>query len=95
MDFIEGLPKYEGKDYIMVIVDRLTKYGHFIGLVHPYIAQEVARVFLDQVIKLHGAPKAIVSDRNKIFTSLLWKELMGLLGVKLHMSIAYHPESDG
>ena len=52
-------------------------------------------MFLDQVIKLHGAPKAIVFDRDKIFASLLWKELMGLLRVKLHMLTAYHPKSDG
>lgn len=95
MDFIEGLPKSEGRDCIMVIVDRFTKYAHFIGLAHPYTAQEVAKVFLDQVVKLHGTPKTIVSDRDRIFTSLLWKELTGILGIQLSMSTAYHPESDG
>ena len=94
MEFIEGRPKLEGRDCIMGVVDRFTKYGHFMGLVHPYTTQEVAKMFLDQV-KLRRTPKAIVSDRDKIFTSLLWKELMGLLGVKLKMSSAYHPESNG
>ena len=57
MDFIEGLPKSEGRDCIMVVVDRFTKYAHFISLTHPYIAQEIAKVFLDQVVKVHGTPK--------------------------------------
>lgn len=64
MDFVEGLSKSEGKDSILVVVDRLTKFAHFIGLTHPYTAQEVARVFLDRVVKLHGTPKTIISDRD-------------------------------
>lgn len=95
MDFIEGLPKSEGKDCIMVVVDRFTKFAHFIGLTHPYSAQEVARIFLDQVMKLHVVPHLIISDQDKIFTSLLWQELMKVLGVKLKMSTAYHPQTDG
>ena len=71
MDFIEGLPKSERRDCIMVVVDRFTKYAHFLSLTHPYTAQEVAKLFLDQVVKFHGAPQTIVSDRDKIFTSLL------------------------
>ena len=69
MDFIEGLPKSEGKDCVLVVVDRMTKYAHFLGLSHPFTAQEVARVFLDHVGKLHGLPQVIVSD--KVFTSIL------------------------
>lgn len=79
----------------MVVVDRFTKFAHFICLTHPYSAQEVARVFLDQVMKLHGVPNSIVFDRDKIFTSLFWQELMRSLGVKLKMPTAYHPQTDG
>ena len=95
MDFIEGLSKSERKDNILVIIDRLTKFAHFIGLAHPYTAQEVVKVFMDQVVALHGVPKSIISDRDKIFTSPLWQELMKALGTKLNMSIAYHSQSDG
>jgi len=95
MDFIKGLLKSEGRDCVLVVVDRMTKYAHFLGLSHPFTAQEVARVFLDQVGKLHGLPQVIVSDRDKVFTSLLWKELMKSLGTQLHMSYSCHLEIDG
>ncbi|XP_020092846.1 uncharacterized protein LOC109713256 [Ananas comosus] len=95
MDFIEALPKSEGKDAIMVVVDRLTKYAHFVSLKHPFSAPVVARTFMDTIYKLHGCPKRIVSDRDKIFTSQFWKELFQSMGTKLQMSSAYHPETDG
>ena len=93
MDFVEGLLKSEGRDNILVVVDWLTKFAHFIA--HPYIAKDVARAFLDRVVKLHGTPKYIILDRDRIFTSLMWQELMKALGTKLSMSTAYHPQSDG
>ena len=88
MDFIEGLLKAQLKSVILVVVDRLTKYVHFIALAHPYTASKVASVF---VFKLHGMPASIVSDRDPIFTSHFWKELMKLQGVDLAMLSAYHP----
>jgi hypothetical protein len=68
MDFIIGLPKYEGKSVIMVIVDRLTKYTHFFALSCPFKASTVSTAFMEIVQKLHGIPKIIVSDRYPIFT---------------------------
>jgi hypothetical protein len=59
MNFIEGLPRSGGKDTIMVIVDRFTKYEHFITLAYPFIAQEVAKFFLDHIYKFHGLPAVI------------------------------------
>ena len=64
MDFIEGLPKSEGYLVIMVVVDRLTKYAHFVPLKHPYTAQSVAQLFMDTVVILHGLPNSIVTDRD-------------------------------
>lgn len=86
MDFIEGLPKSEGYDTILVVVDRFSKYAHFLPLKHPFSAAVVAQVFLDNVVKLHGVPKTLVSDRDKVFTSQFWKALFQTLGTQLALS---------
>lgn len=69
MDFIEKLPMSHGKSVILVIVDRLSKYAHFMVLSHPSNASQVAQVFLDGVYRLNGLPDSIVSDRDKVFLS--------------------------
>jgi hypothetical protein len=95
MDFIEGLPTSENCSVIVVIVDRLTKYAHFIATKHPYTAQGIAQLFLDNVVKLHGLPKMIVTDRDPIFLSKFWKELFKTYEVHLALSTTYHPQTDG
>jgi hypothetical protein len=75
MDFVEGLPNSEGYTVILVVVDRFTKYAHFIPLKHPYTALSVARSVLDTVVKLHGLPHSIVTNRDRVFPSAFWKEL--------------------
>jgi hypothetical protein len=95
MDFVEGLPTSENKDMILVVVDRFTKYAHFISLKHPITVKHVAKAFVDNIFKLHSLPSVIVTDRDRIFTSHLWQDLFKALGVKLHLSSSYHPQTDG
>jgi hypothetical protein len=95
MDFIEGLPKSEGCDTILVVVDRYSKYAHFFALRHPFSTATVAQMFLDNVVKLHGTSKSLVSYRDKICTNHFWKSLFQSLDTKLALTTAYHPQSDG
>lgn len=95
MDFIEGLPKSKGKDTILVVVDKLTKYCHLITLTHHFSAQKVAQEVLNQVVKLHGVPQDIMLDREPIFVSNFWQELFAAMGTTLKLSSAYHPQTDG
>ncbi|XP_062003229.1 uncharacterized protein LOC133720775 [Rosa rugosa] len=69
MDFIDGLPPSDGKTSILVVVDRLSKYGHFVAVTHPYSAAQIAEVFTKEIFRLHGMPRSIVNDRDKIFIS--------------------------
>jgi hypothetical protein len=95
MDFIEGLSLSKGQSVIMVVVDRLSKYVHFLALSHPYTTVSVARMFVSQVFKLHGMPISIVFDRDPAFTSAFWREFFKLQGTSLDMSSSYHPQTDG
>jgi hypothetical protein len=90
-DDVEGLPKVGGKSVILSVVDRFSKYAHFIALRQPYSAETVASIFFSEVVRLHGLPSTIVSDRDPVFTSTFWTTLFKLMGTKLHMSSAFHP----
>jgi hypothetical protein len=94
MNFVEGFPKSGGKSVILTVVDRFSKYNHFIALSHPYTAISVARAFVDNIVRLHGIPCSIVSDRDPIFTSTFWTKLFCLTGTQLRMSTAFHPQID-
>ena len=77
-----------------MVIDRLTKYAHFGALPNNYSATKVAELFTHMVIRLHGVSRTIVSDKDPIFTSSFWTKLFELMGTKLKMSSAYHPETD-
>jgi len=89
MDFIKGLPKFWGKEVIWVVADKLSKYAHFVSLSHSYSAETVAQAHLDNIFKLHGIPKSIVSDRDSIFLSTFWQSIFTTLGVDLLLSSTY------
>ncbi|KAH9768733.1 Integrase catalytic domain-containing protein [Citrus sinensis] len=94
LDFIEGLPCSQGKNTILVVVDRLSKSAHFTSLSHPFSVKTVAEKFINGVVKLHGMPKSIISDRDPIFISKFWQEFFKMSGTQLKMSSAYHPQID-
>lgn len=91
LDFVDGLPKSQGIDTVFVVVDRLSKYVNFIGIKHPYTAQSVVNVFIKEIVRHHGIPSSIVSDRDKVFLSIFRRELFQTQGTKLHRSSVYHP----
>jgi hypothetical protein len=95
VDLITGLPKSQGNDSIMVVVDRLSKMIHVIPTTETVTSEGVARHFRDNVWKLHGLPEQVISDRGTQFVSGFMKELYGLLGIKMAPSTAYHPQTDG
>ena len=95
IDFMVGLPKSEGYTKIWVIVDRFSKMPHCIPQKTEERIKKLALTFVKEIWRLHGLPESIVSDRNTRFMTKFWKSLMQLLQVKLNMSTAFHPESNG
>lgn len=91
LDFIEGLPHLQAKDTIMVVINRLSNYAHFISLSHPFTAKMVVERFVNGVVKLHGMPKSIISDQDPIFINKFWQEFFTMSGTQLNMSSTYHP----
>ena len=96
MDFVSALPKTPtGSEVVWVIVDRLTKSAHFIPLRVGYSLEKLARLYVKEIVRLHGVPKEIISDRDPRFVSHFWQSLHEALGTKLQFSTAFHPQTDG
>jgi hypothetical protein len=101
MDFVTGLPISRDPatnvsyNAILVVVDRFTKQAEYIPFRNDYTAVHLAHVINDQIIRHHGIPKSIISDRDKLFTSNFWTTLMAAIGTKRKLSTAYHPQTDG
>ena len=95
MDFIGPLPNSRGFDTLFVVTDRLTGYMKVEPTLQIATAKDIADLFHRTWYRQFGLPRAIVSDRDKLFLSKFWKELHRLLNVKIKLSTAYHPETDG
>ncbi|KAL0549903.1 hypothetical protein IC582_014398 [Cucumis melo] len=96
MDFITGLPRtLRGFTVIWVVVDRLTKSAHFVPGKSTYTASKWAQMYMSEIVRLHGVPVSIVSDRDARFTSKFWKGLQTAMGTRLDFSTAFHPQTDG
>jgi len=94
-DFITKLPIAQEYNSILVVVDRLTKMVHFISTIEKILAKGLARLFRDNMWKLHGLSKSIISDRGLQFMAELMRELNQILGIESKMSTAFHPQTDG
>jgi hypothetical protein len=96
MDFITGLPTTpKGHDSIWVIVDRLTKSAHFLPVKITFRPPQYAEKYIAEIVRLHGIPKTIVSDRGSQFNTHFWEHLHKGLGTSLIRSTTYHPQTDG
>ena len=78
-----------------MIIDRLTKSAHFVPIKNGMSMVKLAWIYIEQIVKLHGIPSSIVSDRDLRFTSKFWEILQAALGTKLRLSSAFHPQTDG
>ena len=96
MDFVTGLPKsLRGSTTIWVVVDRLAKTAHFIPYKSGMTLDGMARLYLKEVIRLHGVPRTIIFDHDSRLTSYFWQSFQKALGLELRFSTSFHPQTDG
>ena len=96
MDFVTGLPRTRRQhNAIWVIVDRLTKSAHFLPVSNDDPLDKLAQLYVEEIVRLHGVPISIISDKDPIFTSRFWSSLQDAMGTRLHFSTAFHHQTDG
>jgi len=96
MDFVTGLPRTVfGHDAIWVIVDKLTKFAHFLPINIRFSLEKLAHLYIKKIFRLHGVPSSIILDRDPRFTSRFWDSLQRALGTKVRLNSTYHPQTDG
>ena len=91
MNFIVGLPKFEGNNYIIVVVDQLTNHSHLFSISHPFKTSTIVTTFIETIQNLYGIHKIIITDRDPISTGNFWKEIFSCLGTQLAHESSYHP----
>ena len=96
MDFVTHLPRTpQGHDAVWVIVDRLTKSAHFLAVRMTFTLERFCRLYIREIVQLHGVLVSIVSDRDPRFTAHFWKSFQKAMGTRLTMSTTFHPQTDG
>jgi hypothetical protein len=96
LDFITGLPRIQKhNDSIMVVIDKVSKSGHFIPVKYTYKDINIVEIFMKEIFRLYGIPKMVILDRDVKFTFTFWKELFAGLNTNLNFSTSYHPQMDG
>ena len=96
MDFVIGLPRTgNSHDAIWVIVDRLTNSAHFLPIKVTNSVTQLVELYVKEIVRLHGVPLSIISDRDSRFTSTFWKSVQDAMGTQLKFSTAFHPQTDG
>ena len=96
MDFVTGLPRTRHQnDLVWVIIDRMTKSAHFLSIRTSFSAKDYAKLYIRKLVRLHGVPLSIISDRGTQLTSHFWKAFQKGLDTQVHLSAAFHPQTDG
>ena len=96
MDFVTHFPRTQQRyDAVLVIVDRLTKLAHFLTVRMTFTLERFCRLYIREIVRLHGVTVSIVSDRDSRFTMHFWKSFQKAMGTRLTMSITFHPQTDG
>jgi hypothetical protein len=95
MDFIMGLPWVEGCNALWVIMDQLTKMAYFIACADTMGPSDLADRFISHVVRAHGLPSSIISDRGSLSMLAFWKQIMEAMGTTRNLTTAFHPETDG
>ena len=96
MDFVSGFPQTtRGHNAVWVIVDRLTKSAHFLGMKTTNTTKTLSQLYIREIVRLHGVPLSIVSDRDSRFVARFWQSLQQAMGIELHFSTSFHPQMDG
>ncbi len=95
MDFVMGLPRAQkNHDAVWVIMDRLTKFAHFLPVRMDYSMERLAKLYIDEAVRLHGVQVSIVSERDPRFTSSFWGSLQKALRTRLNFNTAFHPQTN-